>query len=435
MQESRPAYSTRPSVVIVGAGFGGLRVARGLGGAPFDVTIIDQHNYHTFVPLLYQVATAGLEPEEIAQPIRHILRGTSNIQFRLGRVARIDTGRRCVVTEEGSIRYDYLVLAAGSVTNFFGLETLERTASGLRNLDDAEVFRDRVLTAFETASIDSDPKGQRDLMTIVLVGGGPTGVEMAGALAELRRHVLPYDYPHLHVSLSRIVLLEAGETLLAGMDRGMQKSALTKLQEMGVDVRLQATVADADEHGVTLTSGERIRAGALLWVAGLRASPLAEALPGASAGGGRLVVDDTLRVPGHPEIYSIGDMAHVGRPEIRPLPMLAPVAIQQGDLVAENILRLTHGLRPKRFRYKDRGSMVTIGRSAAVARIYGLRLSGSIAWFVWLIVHLVWLIGFRNRMLVLVNWAWNYLTYDRGVRLIRRGSSRQRVSNGDEEAP
>ena len=241
MQESSPAYSTRPSVVIVGAGFGGLRVARGLRGAPFDLTIIDQHNYHTFVPLLYQVATAGLEPEEIAQPIRHILRGTSNVQFRLGRVARIDTGRRCVVTEEGSIRYDYVVLAAGSVTNFFGLETLERTASGLRNLDDAEVFRDRVLTAFETASIESDPKRQRDLMTIVLVGGGPTGVEMAGALAELRRHVLPYDYPQLHVSLSRIVLLEAGQTLLAGMDRGMQKSALTKLQEMGVDVRLQAT--------------------------------------------------------------------------------------------------------------------------------------------------------------------------------------------------
>jgi NADH dehydrogenase len=210
----------------------------------------------------------------------------------------------------------------------------------------------------------------------------------------------------------------------------MQKDALMKLQEMGVDVRLQTTVADADEHGVTLTSGERIRAGALLWVAGLRASPLAGALPGARAGGGRLVVDDTLRMPGHPEIYCIGDMAHVGKPEIRPLPMLAPVAIQQGDLVAENILRLTRGQPPKRCRYKDRGSMVTIGRSAAVARIYGLRLSGSIAWFVWLTVHLVWLVGFRNRMLVLVNWAWNYLTYDRGVRLIRRTRGRGHVPSG-----
>jgi NADH dehydrogenase len=395
-----------------------------------DVTVIDQHNYHTFVPLLYQVATAGLEPEEIAQPIRHILRGTSNIQFRLGCVTTIDTERRCAVTEEGSIRYDYLVLAAGSITNFFGLETVEHTACSLRNLDDAEIFRDRLLTAFEAASTESDSGRQRELMTIILVGGGPTGEEMAGALAELGRHVLPYDYPELHVSLSRIVLLEAGETLLAGMDRGMQKGALTKLQEMGVDVRLQTTVANADEHGVTLTSGERIGAGAVLWVAGLRASSLAEALPGARASGHRVVVDDRLRVSGHPEIYCIGDMAHVGKPEARPLPMIAPVAIQQGDLVAENILRLTHGQRPKRFLYKDRGSMVTIGRSAAVARIYGLRLSGSIAWFVWLTVHLVWLIGFRNRMLVFVNWAWNYLTYDRGVRLIRRTRSHRPAPSG-----
>lgn len=433
MQESSAAYSTRPSVVIVGAGFGGLRVAHGLRGTPVDVTVVDQHNYHTFIPLLYQVATAGLEPEEIAQPIRRILRGASNMKFRLGLVVKIDTVRRCVVTDEGDIRYDYLVLAAGSVTNFFGLEALERTASGLRNLDDAEVLRDRVLTAFEAASIESDPNRQRDLMTIVLVGGGPTGVEMAGALAELCRHVLPYDYPQLQVSLSRIVLLEASGTLLMGMDRRMQKNALEKLRDLGVDVRLQATVADADEQGVTLASGERINAGALVWVAGLRASPLAEELPGHKGHGGRLMVDETLRVPDHPEIYSVGDMAHVGLPEVRPLPMLAPVAIQQGDLAAENILRMTQGKPPKRFRYKDRGSMVTIGRSAAVARIYGLRFSGFIAWLIWLTVHLVWLIGFRNRTLVLINWAWNYLTYDRGVRLIRGSRSRQNVSSGDGE--
>ncbi|HUF52816.1 MAG TPA: NAD(P)/FAD-dependent oxidoreductase [Dehalococcoidia bacterium] len=416
--------SARPSVVVVGAGFGGLRVARALRGAPIEVTVIDQHNYHTFIPLLYQVATAGLEPEEIAQPIRRILRGAPNVKFRLGRATRIDTEHRLVITEAGDLRYDYLVLAAGSVTNFFGMESLARTASGLRDLDDAEVVRDRVLAAFESASIERDPKRQQELMTVVVVGGGPTGVEMAGALAELRRHVLPHDYPELDVSLGRILLLEARKTLLPGMDKSMQKNALARLREMGVDVRLQTTVADADEHSVSLTSGERISAGVLVWVAGLRASPLAEALPGAKAGGGgRLLVDETLRVPGHPEIYSIGDMAHVGPPEIRSLPMLAPVAIQQGDLVAENILRLTRGRRPKRFRYKDRGSMVTIGRSAAVARIYGLRFSGFVAWLIWLTVHLVWLVGFRNRMLVLVNWAWNYLTYDRGVRLIRRAAS------------
>jgi NADH dehydrogenase len=220
--------------------------------------------------------------------------------------------------------------------------------------------------------------------------------------------------------LSRIVLLEASDTLLMGMDRRMQNDALVKLKDLGVDVRLQATVTEADEHGVTLASGERINAGALVWVAGLRASPLAEGLPGDKGHGGRLVVDETLRVPDHLEIYSVGDMAHVGLPKARPLPMLAPVAIQQGDLVAENILRVTQGKPPKRFRYKDRGSMVTIGRSAAVARIYGLRFSGVIAWVIWLTVHLVWLIGFRNRMLVLINWAWNYLTYDRGVRMIRQ---------------
>lgn len=420
MVEARTTHGGRPCVVIVGAGFGGLRVARGLRGSELDVIILDQHNYHTFVPLLYQVATAGLEPEEIAQPIRRILRGALNIKFRLALVTAIDIEHQCVVTDTGDIPYDCLVLAAGSVTNFFGLESLARTGSGLRDLDDAEVLRDRILAAFESASTEVDPGRREQLMTIVVVGGGPTGVEVSGALAELRRHVLPRDYPELRVSLARIVLLEAGTTLLAGMDKGMGTNALTKLQELGVDVRLQAAVADADEHGVTLSTGDRIDAGAVVWVAGLRASPLTESVPGSKASGGRLIVDETLRVPGHPEIYSIGDMAHVGPAEARSLPMLAPVAIQQGDLVAENILCLVRGERPKRFRYRDRGSMVTIGRSAAVASIYGLRLNGLLAWLIWLTVHLVWLIGFRNRILVLVNWAWNYLTYDRAVRLIRR---------------
>ncbi len=257
-------------------------------------------------------------------------------------------------------------------------------------------------------------------MTIVVGGGGPTGVEMAGALAELRRHVLPRDYPDLDFSGARILLLEAGETLLPGMDKRMRKSARTKLRELGVDVRLLASVVEPDRNGVTLASGERIDTGAVVWVAGLRGSPLADSLRAGKSAGGRLLVDETLRMPEHREIYAIGDMAHVGPPEARPLPMLAPVAIQEGDLVAHNLLRLTRGRRPRRFRYKDRGTMVTIGRSAALAQIYGLRFSGFIAWLIWLTVHLVWLIGFRNRALVLVNWAWNYLTYDRAVRLIRK---------------
>lgn len=414
------AHDQRHSVVIIGAGFGGLRVAQGLRNAPVDVTIIDQHNYHTFIPLLYQVATAGLEPEEIAQPVRRILRGASNIKFRLGRVTKVDAQRRRVVTKEGEISYDSLVLATGSVTNFFGLESIARTVSGLRNLDDAEALRDRVLAAFEAASIEKDPERQRELMTIVVVGGGPTGVEMAGALAELRRHVLPRDYPDLDFSGARIMLLEAGDTLLPGMDKRMRRSARTKLCELGVDVCLLASVADADGNGVTLANGERINTGAVVWVAGLRGSPLADSLRVGTSTAGRLMVDETLRVPGHPEIYAIGDIAHVGVPDARPLPMLAPVAIQEGDLVAKNILRLARGQRPRGFRYKDRGTMVTIGRSAALAQIYGLRFSGFIAWLIWLTVHLVWLIGFRNRTLVLVNWAWNYLTYDRAVRLIRK---------------
>lgn len=395
-------------------------MARRLRGAPVDVTILDRHNYHTFIPLLYQVATAGLEPEEIAQPVRRILRGASNVRFRLATVTGVDAERRCVLTSEGEFPYDCLVLAAGSVTNFFGLDSVARTATALRDLDDAERVRDAVLAAFEEAALEADTATRAERMTIVIVGGGPTGVELAGALAELRRHVLPHDYPDMDVSAARILLLEAADRLLPAMHETLQRKALHKLQEMGVEVRLHTAVRDADEAGVTLQTGERVGAGVVAWVAGLRASPLAEEVPGAKGGSGRLIVTETLQLPGHPEIYAIGDMAHVGRPDSRPHPMLAPVAIQQGHLVAQNIVRSLVGRPPLRFRYKDRGTMATIGRSSAVAQIYGVRLNGFLAWAIWLTVHLVWLIGFRNRALVLVNWGWNYFTYDRGVRLIRR---------------
>jgi len=424
----------RPLVVIVGAGFGGLRVARGLSRSPVDVTILDRHNYHTFVPLLYQVATAGLEPEEIAQPIRRILRDVTNVRFRLNTVTGVNLDRRAITTDTGELRYDYLVLAAGSATNYFG-QDLAQVTSALRDLDDAERLRDQVLGTFEAASAAEDPASCRQLMTLIVVGGGPTGVELAGALAELQRHVLPHDYPDLDLSCARILLLEATDRILPGMPPALQAKAQAKLSELGVEIRFGAPVADADANSVTLSSGEMIPAGAVMWVAGMRAPPLAEAVPTDKDSAGRLMVSKTLNLPGHPEVYAIGDMAHVGGPETRPHPMLAPVAIQQAALVAENILRSLAGKPQQRFVYKDRGTMVTIGRNAAVAHIFGLRLSGFIAWLIWLTVHLVWLIGFRNRMLVLVNWAWNYLTYDRGVRLIRRSSSRQHVSNGNEEAP
>jgi NADH dehydrogenase len=407
-------------VVIVGAGFGGLRVARGLRGAPVDVTIVDRRNYHLFVPLLYQVATAGLEAEEIAQPVRRILRKSANVRFHLGNVTNVHLDRRVVATAEVEIPFDVLVLAAGSVTNYFGLESVAHVAPGLRDLDDAERLRDHVLRAFERAAAERDPERRRQLMTTVIVGGGPTGVELAGALAELKRHVLPHDYPDLDLSAAGILVLEAGDALLPGFPARLQAAALEKLREMEVDVRLQATVAGANTSGVMLRDGEPIPAGTVIWVAGMRAPPLADLLATAKGASGRVLVDETLQVPGYPYVFVMGDMAHVGGPDTKPHPMMAPVAIQQGALVAENIRRTLDGKPPKPFRYKNRGVMATIGRRAAVAQVLGLQFSGFVAWLLWLTAHLVWLIGFRNRLLVLVNWAWNYLTYDRGVRLIRR---------------
>jgi NADH dehydrogenase len=414
-----PEHPDRPRVIIVGAGFGGLRVARGLRGAPVDVTVLDKHNYHTFIPLLYQVATAGLEPEAIAHPVRRSVTAP-NVRFRLAEVTGVDLEQRRVTTDGGDLPYDYLVLAAGSATNFFGLESIARHATALRNLDDAEDVRDRVLAAFEAAAAERDPARRRALMTIIIVGGGPTGVELAGALAELRRHVLPSDFPELDVSQARILLLEASDRLLEAMPERMQRKALEKLREMGVDVQLGARVTDADEGGVTLTDGARVDAGAVVWVAGLRAAALAQALNTPLGAAGRVIVSRSLTLPERPEVYVIGDMAHAGGRVSPPHPMLAPVAIQQGDLVAENILRQMEGKKPKSFKYKDPGTMVTIGRASAVARVYGVPVSGFVAWLLWLTVHIVWLIGFRNRALVLVNWAWNYFTYERGVRLIRR---------------
>lgn len=410
--------STKPHVVIVGAGFGGLRAAQKLRHPDVDVTIVDQHNYHTFIPLLYQVATAGLEPEAIAQPVRRIIR-SPNVRFRLAHVSGLDLERKRVLLAEGEIAYDYLVLAAGSVTNYFGLDSVSGTTSALRDLNDAESTRSRILHAFEEASAEPDPERRVDLMTIIVVGGGPTGVEIAGAIAELRRHVLRHDFPNLDLSDSRVVLLEAADHLLHGMHPSMQATSRKKLERMGVEVQLGAKVAHADSRSVTLADGDRIAAGAIVWVAGVRAPPLAEALPGTKGAVGRVAVERMLNLTDHPEVYVIGDMAHVGGPGAPPHPMLAPVAIQQGYLAADNILRHLAGKQLKRFKYSDRGTMVTIGRASAVVSIYGLRFSGFMAWVIWLAVHLVWLIGFRNRTVVLVNWAWNYFTYERGVRLIR----------------
>jgi NADH dehydrogenase len=416
--ESRTA-SSRPRVLVVGAGFGGLRVARALRRAPVDVTVLDQRNYHLFVPLLYQVATAGLEPEEIAQPVRRILHGASNVRFRLAEVSGVDLDNRRVASDIGDLPYDFLVLAAGSATNYFGIDSLRESAAALRTLDDAEALRDRLLSAFERAAAESDGTRRRELMTIVIVGGGPTGVELAGAISELRRHVLPHDFPDLDVSQARILLVEATGRLLPGFPDRLQRKAGEQLERMEVELRMNSAVADAGTGGVTLRDGERIAAGTVIWVAGMRAPPVADALRAEKGASGRILVGETLQLPGYPEIFAIGDMAHVGSRDTRPHPMMAPVAIQQGDLVAKNIRRALDGLPPETFRYRNRGTMVTIGKSSAVAQVFRLQVTGFLAWVIWLTVHLYWLIGFRNRLLVLVNWAWNYFTYDRGVRLIR----------------
>ena len=410
--------SGRPKVVVIGAGFGGLRVARALRKAPVDVLVVDRHNFHTFLPLLYEVATAGLEPDDIAQPVRAIVRGAPNVRFRMAAVERVDLDGRRVVTDSGDITYDYLVVAAGGATNFFGLRSVEERALGLKDLSQATAVRNRVLRSFEIAATRDDPTERERLMTMVVIGGGPTGVELAGALAELKRHVLPHDYPEMDLSPARVILLEATDRLLGALPEKLQHKAAEQLRKLGVEVRFGAAVSEVTDDGVLLATGDVVRSANVIWVAGVRGEPLGEAM-GVELGAGRRVkVQDTLQLPGHPEAYAIGDLALLPAPDGRPYPMVAPVAMQQGDLAASNILRHLRGEPMRAFRYRDRGTMATIGRRMAVAHVFGLSFSGLVAWVLWLSVHLIQLIGFRNRALVLLNWTWNYFRYDRANRLV-----------------
>lgn len=409
-----------PRVVIIGAGFGGLKAARSLAGAPVEVVLVDRHNYHLFQPLLYQVASAGLEPEEIAHPVRGILRRQRNARFLLTEVRRVDLTARQVVTSEGPLDYDTLILAAGSVTQFFGLSSVAERAFGLKDLMDAIRLRNHVLTMFEQASKqpEGDAAARARLLTFVIVGGGPTGVELAGAFRELYSHVLARDYPALDFRQVRVVLVEATDRLLPALAPELGQQAVRTLERMGVEVRLGAALSSADEEGVTFQDGSRIPCATLVWAAGVRASPLADTLGLAACRGNRVCVEPTLQVIGHPEAYAIGDMAYLEGPDGRPYPMVAPVAIQQGEAAARNIIRSLRGEPLQSFRYYDRGTMATIGRRAAVAQVFGLKLTGGLAWLAWLFVHLMSLVGFRNRVLVFLNWAYGYLSYDRGARII-----------------
>lgn len=411
--------SSRPRVVIVGAGFGGLTLARSLRKAPVEVFLIDRHNYHTFQPLLYQVATAGLEPEEIAHAVRGIFQRQTNFHFRLAGVVGIDRDARHVLLDDGDrVAYDYCVLAAGVGTTFFGIDGAEAHSFPLKSLPEAVALRSHIIRQFERA--DKDPSVMEDGgLTFVVVGGGPTGVEMAGALVELFHKVLRKDFPRLPVNRARVVLVEAAPRVLGAFHEMSQVYALKKLEKIGVELRLSEPVVKVAPDAIVLRSGATIATQTLIWAAGVRATALADALGLEQTRGGRIVVEPDLSVPGVPDVFVIGDLAG-SRDEAGALhPQLAPVAMQGAKHVARQIHHRMAGQPTTAFHYRDRGIMATIGRNAAVAELaFGVRSSGFVAWVMWLFLHLVMLIGFRNRVNVLVNWAWNYFTYDRSARLI-----------------
>jgi NADH dehydrogenase len=404
-------------VAIVGAGFGGLRAARALNRADVDIILLDRRNYHLFQPLLYQVATAGVSPGEIAHPVRGILRRQKNLVFRMAEAQGVDLSRRRIETSTGPVSYDYLVLAVGGETNFFGLDSVARNSLGLKDLDDAVAIRNQILRCFELAEQEKDVDVRRELLTIVVVGGGPTGVESAGAISELIRLVLVKDYLGLNLSDVRVLLLEASHHLLAGFPDVLQQAAARKLGQKHVDVRFEAVVVDYDGERVLLKSGEVIPARTLIWSAGARGARLLDGLGLSQAGQGRVVVLPSLQVPEYPEVYVIGDAAYL-EVDGKPLPMMAPVAIQMADTAARNIMRTMEAKPPLDFVYHDPGALATIGRNAAVARLGRFQFYGFLAWVLWLVVHLIQLIGYRNRFIVLINWFWDYLFYERGVRLI-----------------
>jgi len=412
-------------VVIVGAGFGGLNAARGLARQPVDVTVVDRDNYHGFWPLLYQVATAALGPDDIAHPVRGLFPGAPNVHVRLGTVVGVDLDRHLVaIAGEEPVSYDYLVLAAGSVTSDFGVPGVAEHAFPLKTLQDAVRLRNHVLTTFERA--DASPElVEEGALTIVLAGGGPTGVELAGAFSELIGVNLARDFPRLDVTRARVILVEALDHLLSGFSPVSRRRALDTLEAKGVEVRLASPIAALTAEGVTLGDGSVLRTRTVVWTAGVRANPLGAQLGLPVGKGGTVDVSADLSVPGFPEVFVIGDLATVTDRKGGPLPQVAQVAIQGGRHVARSIPRRQAGKPARPFHYVDKGTMATVGRHAAIAELpLGIKLTGGLGWFSWLGVHLVFLIGFRNRAVVLVNWAWNYLTWDRASRVILDDGSR-----------
>jgi len=407
----------RPRVVVVGGGFAGLYAVRTLRHEPVDVTVVDRRNHHLFQPLLYQVATAALDPSDIAVPIRRILRHQHNAEVLLADVASVDVSRKRVLLDDGELAYDALVLATGSTHSYFGHGEWARLATGLKTVEDALEIRRRVLLAFEAAERQTDLALRKSWLTFVIVGAGPTGVELAGALAEISRHILASDFRHLGEQSARVVLLEAGPRALAAFPPELSARSERDLAALGVEVQLGAAVTGIDVHGVNVGNA-RIDARTVLWAAGVEASPLAASLGAPLDRAGRVKVNPDLSVPGSPEVFIAGDLAAIADSHGKLVPGVAPAAIQEGRHAARNALRTLQGEATQPFRYFDKGSLATIGRARAVAALGKLRLGGVVAWLAWLVIHIAYLIGFRNRFFVLASWAWTYLTYERGSRLI-----------------
>jgi NADH dehydrogenase len=407
-----------PSVVIVGCGFGGLWAAQGLRRAPATVTVIDRTNHHLFTPLLYQVATAGLSAPAISAPIRHILEGQKNATVLLGEVRDIKPGEKKITLEDGSsLAYDYLVVASGSVSHYFGHDAWAPFAPGLKTLDEALDIRARILTAFERAEREGDTAKRSACLTFVVIGGGATGVELAGTLAEIARHTLKGEFRRIDPTRARVVLVEGTDRVLPPYTPDLSEKARLQLERLGVTVWLGKRVTGVDADGVTL-GAERLEAKTVIWAAGVASSPLGRSLGVPLDRGGRVPVEPDLSLPGHPEIFVVGDLAAVPG-----VPGIAPAAKQMGRIAAMNILRRIKNESTKAFKYRDYGQLATIGRNAAVAMFGRLHLSGYPAWLMWLVAHIYFLINFRNRLAVMIDWAWSYWTYNRGARIIIKGPS------------
>jgi NADH dehydrogenase len=409
----------RPHVVIIGGGFGGLSAARALRQANADVTVIDRTNHHLFQPLLYQVATAGLSAADITAPIRHILRRQANTRVVLAEVTGIDTGGKTVTidTPERTIGYDYLIVAPGSRHAYFGHSEWEELAPGLKAIEDAAEIRRRFLMAFERAEKSHDPEEQHALMTFVVVGGGPTGVELSGAFPEIARKALYPDFRNIDTRKTRVLLLEGGPRILPSFPEELSEKARRSLEEIGVEVRTNSIVTRVEPDAVYV-GDERISACSVFWAAGNAASPLGAKLGVPLDRAGRVEVNPDLSIPGHPEVFVIGDLALVLRDDGRPVPGVSPAAMQEGRLAARNVRRLIGRLPTQPFRYRNKGDLAVIGRSRAIADFGFARISGRIAWLLWLFVHIMYLVGFRNRISVFIQWGYSYLTFQRGVRLI-----------------